>query len=949
MAEFNRNRISLNIQGTNGADYYDQICALSQQTINDNFKALFDQRKDLVELWYKDKRGNNGVLDAILDPPQVKLQIGSSDTPELYFEIHIKSGNIRLAADQIQSINNWVITVRSHLFEAQVSPDRAFDEEAAAAASAALDEIKKSHDVDALEAAIKKAQDEAVAAAEKEASAPGGAKKPTPIKPGDYSIHRLFCVVAQGAWSTPVESHSYLPDPEDSTKRVSLKDWRESNRDSTTRLMANAVSKLLSNWAEDNQESAFWNLGLQIRLPVARLVEEQALATCAPTAVRLQNYAYITDDAQLAHFKDVKADKVTSLDSGSQLGHPQNCLVFCEVVKRKLPVGTRLEYGGNLAEPAGGSSKPAIPGTFVLDHRLYFEKKILTSLRELCVKTSVIPVYPNMFTDRGSGEQQFQSRYVVGANPNPASLYPGLPDQVASNPTFDFKWESNGHYAWRRTWAAPGSGQEVKTYTDCNSAPVYRKWTIEAENSVEVDWVPGNDTINVKGSVFYNHWEAYNARGNMNFGWKSEGGDCFWGSFWIKVTWSFEIDLCDKEKSFEMQKEAMRERARYLVKLEESRKNNTPPPPEVPEVPNGVINPVVIGLDPDTSLPRDLRVWGGGGEFVRDKTDTNMRTAVEASLKQGFQTACANLKNVVADAGHFIYPGTRTLVFGNPKLNDFGDILATVDYIDLEEDGLVQVNVGVPKDIETSPSKAADPVIHDSTVTGNPTHITWSPKILWNSSKGTAKLVLQGRNVLPNAMAFEDVAIQLLPTAGEKCLFSGSTFAWQARSELDEKQRIKRQTETAEKDEQAAREGSDSVSASASGPSTSSSNVSGSVWEFSQSLIKEELRVTLEQERKSTIFRIEPVPPIKKTSKTPRFTVPPDGWFSLTLEGPVSGPGDYVLLLDELWNHTDYSMNMKGKRAATSFLKCSLIDGTEGIAFITSQADADKTRGASSS
>lgn len=87
MSEFNRNRISLNIQGTNGADYYDQICALSQQTINDNFKALFDQRKDLVELWYKDKRGNNGVLDAILDPPQVKLQIGSSDTPELYFEI----------------------------------------------------------------------------------------------------------------------------------------------------------------------------------------------------------------------------------------------------------------------------------------------------------------------------------------------------------------------------------------------------------------------------------------------------------------------------------------------------------------------------------------------------------------------------------------------------------------------------------------------------------------------------------------------------------------------------------------------------------------------------------------------------------------------------------------------------------------------------------------------
>ncbi|ETS87118.1 hypothetical protein PFICI_00946 [Pestalotiopsis fici W106-1] len=953
MSAYNRNRISLNIQGTKGAEYYDQICALSQKTINENFKTLFKQRRDLVELWYKDKRGSNGVLDAILDPPQVKLQLGSSDTPELYFEIHIKSGKIKFAADQIQTINNWVITVRSQLFDAQVSPNSSLGDEATAVAAAQLEEIKKSHDVHKLELAIKKAQEEALAAAEKEASATG-APKPTPLKAGDYSIQRLFCAIAQGQWSTPVESHSYLPDPEDGTKRISLADWRASNRDSKTRLMANAVSKLLGNWAEDNQESAFWNLGVQIRLPVAKLVREQALATCAPTAVRLQNYAYISNAAQLAHLQAVQKGAVSSLANAGELGHPQNCLVFCEVVKRKLPSGARLEYGGNLAEPAEGTAEPEIPGTFVLDHRLYFEQKILSSLRDLCVKTSVIPVYPDMFTDKSSGEQQFKSRYIVGANPNPASLYPGLPDQVATNPTFDFKLEDKGRYAWRRTWPAPGSGTEVKPYTDCNAAPVYRKWSIEAANNVEVTWTPGQDTIRVAGSVVYDHWEAYNARGNMNFPWKA-WHDCYWGDFVITISWSFEIDLCDKEMSFEDHKEAMKKRSRYLVELDEALKNGKPAPIEVPEVPNGVINPVIKGLDPNTSLPKNLSVTRTGGQYVRDDTHTKMRDAVEASLKSGFKTACDNLLNSVADAGNFIYPGTRTLVFGDPKLNDFGDVLATIAYIDLE-DGLVDVNVAVPKEIEPSQGKKVDPIIHDSTVTGNPTHITWSPTITWNSHAGTAKLVLQGRNILPDPMAFEEVVVQLLPTGGQNCLFSGSAYAWESRTELDEKKRIKDQSEAAKKAERIAKgdtqsEGTSSVDMvsagadSVNGTVTPSITTTPSVWEFSQSLIKEELQVTLESEKNSTIFRIEAVPPAKKSSKTPRFTIPPDGWFSLTLEGPASGPGNYIAQLDELWNHTDYLQNMKGKRAASSFLKCCLIEGTSGVAYLSSQADADKTRG----
>ncbi|KAF3799163.1 hypothetical protein GCG54_00015355 [Colletotrichum gloeosporioides] len=64
-----------------------------------------------------------------------------------------------------------------------------------------------------------------------------------------------------------------------------------------------------------------------------------------------------------------------------------------------------------------------------------------------------------------------------------------------------------------------------------------------------------------------------------------------------------------------------------------------------------------------------------------------MRDAIETSLNCGFKTACANLLNGVADAGNFIYSDTGTLVFGDLKLNNFRDVLATISYVDLK-DGL---------------------------------------------------------------------------------------------------------------------------------------------------------------------------------------------------------------------------------------------------------------------
>ena len=86
MASLSRNDVSLNIAG--GTDeHYDQICALSQKMINENFEILFKQReKDLPDVKYTDSQAK-AKISCVLLPPRLRLKIGSSDMPEYYFEL----------------------------------------------------------------------------------------------------------------------------------------------------------------------------------------------------------------------------------------------------------------------------------------------------------------------------------------------------------------------------------------------------------------------------------------------------------------------------------------------------------------------------------------------------------------------------------------------------------------------------------------------------------------------------------------------------------------------------------------------------------------------------------------------------------------------------------------------------------------------------------------------
>ncbi|KDN62582.1 hypothetical protein CSUB01_04606 [Colletotrichum sublineola] len=143
------------------------------------------------------------------------------------------------------------------------------------------------------------------------------------------------------------------------------------------------------------------------------------------------------------------------------------------------------------------------------------------------------------------------------------------------------------------------------------------------------------------------------------------------------------------------------------------------------------------------------------------------------------------------------------------KLNDFGDILAAVDKINLR-DALVKVNDGEPNDMKNAPNQLAGP----------------------------------GRKVLPDFMEFEEIKVQMPPDGGQKCLLSSSAYVWESCSELAEQERIKGGAEEARLPRPGGLLGNAMATAvrllvDDGGGSTGAKTDVGLVWEFSWNLIKD--------------------------------------------------------------------------------------------------------------
>jgi hypothetical protein len=81
-----RNNISLNT-GDGPDQYYDEVCALSAHTINDNFELLFKQRPEVKKLVFND--GRHGVMTATLLPPKIMIDPNQerAKNPEIYLKV----------------------------------------------------------------------------------------------------------------------------------------------------------------------------------------------------------------------------------------------------------------------------------------------------------------------------------------------------------------------------------------------------------------------------------------------------------------------------------------------------------------------------------------------------------------------------------------------------------------------------------------------------------------------------------------------------------------------------------------------------------------------------------------------------------------------------------------------------------------------------------------------
>lgn len=262
-----REDVSLETAPGEAYAYYDQVCALSQETINKNFETLFKQRSekpedDLSTISWEGDEAHYGTITATLLPPRIIIEPYSTESsPEIYFSLRYVSQksdlmvtaamvanptysfgpNSRIeypGAEQVD-VSNWVITVIGNLDEMTLNPNEHDDAKKHYETQAALGEVLKTFKFPE-----------------------ANPDKPEKMIAGEYSVFRLFASISQTRWTMPVMEHSRVPV---GPNGMTLEEWEnlsDENRNNSAK-----VKLTLQMWAMNHRKSAFFTLGLQIRVP----------------------------------------------------------------------------------------------------------------------------------------------------------------------------------------------------------------------------------------------------------------------------------------------------------------------------------------------------------------------------------------------------------------------------------------------------------------------------------------------------------------------------------------------------------------------------------------------------------------------------------------------------------------------------------------------------------
>ncbi|KAJ1323221.1 Clr5 domain-containing protein [Microdochium nivale] len=451
-----------------------------------------------------------------------------------------------------------------------------------------------------------------------------------PMSDAMKRLYPLF-INGDGAWSFPVIDKSSIPGPDDT--RIALQPWMG---DSTNSHGASSVFGVLKSWAAKHS-IAFFNLGLQVSLSEK---EYSQTATLISVALHLQKYHYFTNEG-IEEYRELSGFPV-SID-----GHEYNSLLCCEATgpKGNLPNIRRFPFTSNLAEPKGPRDEGEVLGIFVLSHHLYLEEHILPMLRDLSRAIQVIPLEPEMGLTESGGDI-FRPRFAFGSDPSDYTDKSRLPNSGANRGNMQdnfFDWrprDGQPGYQWYDKVDAYGSNTAIKDYgaMGYKKGPFYRKWTIWSEMGINITWDKGDNCLRVSGRTHYNHKENYSA----DFGWSRY----FWGNFNTDVTWSFRINLA-------------------VPKELKNDKNKM----------NGVIEPMLMDVDA-SFLPKDFSAVG----FVFDGTHKRISNAIREMISTAIKNVATQIAAKFAGTGRFYYPGVQELDFGEPRLTQQGDVIATIKY-----------------------------------------------------------------------------------------------------------------------------------------------------------------------------------------------------------------------------------------------------------------------------
>lgn len=258
---------------------------------------------------------------------------------------------------------------------------------------------------------------------------------------------------------------------------------------------------------------------------------------------------------------------------------------------------------------------------------------------------NLIPIRPNIIHNDPNKNHRFETGFVVGTDPpNKSQDHPSLPTQVATDPAFDFTWKSPGVYEWSNSLTAPGSNQSPITVDNCAFQPVYRKWDCGTTNTVTVSWKPGTDTIKVEGKIRY-HGNEYWSSGNKDF--ENSRGRGLWyeGQNVITVDWDFDIVLVPDANQGSAEKCAVKPTFKRV----------------------------------ELNLPSNFKPHYTE-QYVTDGTGKKLSEQLQTQMKEVMAPAMKNIEAAFVNTGRFTYPGTRVLTFGPPEINDYGDIMSTINY-----------------------------------------------------------------------------------------------------------------------------------------------------------------------------------------------------------------------------------------------------------------------------